>query len=276
MKKGSFSTFLLILVLLAGLSLLLYPTFSDYWNSMHQTQAIAKYSEDVSKLEKVDYSAIWSDAIAYNQKLALLDDPLVRSTDLDEAYPTLLNLGGSGIMGYIDIPSIGVSLPIYHGTEENVLQVAVGHITWSSLPTGGENTHCLLSAHRGLPSAKLFTDLDQLRERDFFTLRILNELLTYEIDQILIVEPHDIAALHIEEGKDLCTLITCTPYGVNTHRLLVRGHRVENNEQTEAVRVLADAIEVDPIVVAAIIVGPILIVLLIITSLFDRSKRKRH
>lgn len=276
MKKGSFSTFLLILVLLTGLSLLLYPTFSDYWNSMHQTQAIAKYSEDVSKLEKVDYSGIWSDAIAYNQQVSLLDDPLVRGTGLDEVYPTLLNLGGSGIMGYIDIPSIGVSLPIYHGTEENVLQVAVGHISWSSLPTGGENTHCLLSAHRGLPSAKLFTDLDQLRERDFFTLRILNELLTYEIDQILIVEPHDIAALQIEDGKDLCTLITCTPYGINTHRMLVRGHRVENNEQTETVRVLADAMEIDPIVVAAIIVGPILVLLLIITSLLDRSKGNRR
>ena len=174
-------------------------------------------------------------------------------------------------MGYIEIPTIKLSLPIYHGTEEDVLQIAVGHLDWSSLPVGGESTHCVLSGHRGLPSAKLFTNLDQLVEGDAFVIRTLDEVLTYEVDQILIVEPDDVSALSIEEGKDLCTLVTCTPYGVNSHRLLVRGHRVAN--QSEAIRVTSDAIQIEPLLVAPVLAIPMLLALLLLLLIPGRKKR---
>ena len=177
-------------------------------------------------------------------------------------------------MSYIEIPSIDCSLPIYHGTDEGVLQKAIGHIPGSSLPVGGKSTHCVLSGHRGLPSAKLFTDLDQLKEGDTFLLRTLDETLTYQVDQILIVEPDELEALQIEEGEDLCTLVTCTPYGVNSHRLLVRGHRIANQADASSIRVTADAVQIDPILVAPVVGVPILVILLI--GLLARTRKKRE
>ena len=188
-------------------------------------------------------------------------------------YESLLDISGQGVMGYIEIPEIDVSLPIYHGTEDPVLQVAVGHLEWSSLPVGGESTHCVLSGHRGLPSAKLFTNLDKLREGDTFLLRVLDEILTYEVDQILIVEPQDTAALEIAEGEDYCTLVTCTPYGINTHRLLVRGHRIDNIEEVKTVRVTADAVQIEPMLVAPVVAIPMLLILLILLLLPRRRKK---
>lgn len=275
MKKSKLSTIILILVLIIGLSLLLYPTFSDYWNSLHQSRAIATYSEQVENLDAEKYDEILEEAIEYNESLLNRLNVYVLSEEQEAEYSELLDLTGTGIMGYIDIPSINCSLPIYHGTDEAVLQVAVGHMEWTSLPIGGESTHSALSGHRGLPSARLFTDLDQLREGDYFMFHVLNETLTYEVDQILIVEPNETEALLIEEGKDLCTLVTCTPYGVNSHRLLVRGHRVENVEDSAVVRVTADAVQVEPLLVAVIIAIPIVIILLSILISIDSKKNKK-
>ena len=267
------STILLVFILLIGLSLLLYPTVSDYWNSFHQTRAIATYAENVAKLDNNQYDQLWEDARAYNEALCFRSNPYYLSEEQKAQYESLLDVSGLGVMGYIEIPEIDVSLPIYHGTEESVLQVAVGHLDWTSLPVGGESTHCVLSGHRGLPSAKLFTNLDKLREGDTFLLRILDEVLTYEVDQILIVEPQETGALKIEEGKDYCTLVTCTPYGINTHRLLVRGHRIENMEQAKTIRITADAVQIEPLLVAPIAAIPMLLILLILL-LLPRRRRK--
>ena len=272
-KKGNhLITILLVLIFLLGLSLLLYPAVSDYWNSKHQTRAIAVYSEEVSGLDKDQYQALWADAAAYNASLRERDNAYLLTEEQKAAYEQLLNVSGLGIMGYIEIPSIDCSLPIYHGTEESVLQIAIGHLEWSSLPVGGESTHCVLSGHRGLPSAKLFTNLDKLQEGDVFLLRVLDEVLTYEVDQILIVEPQEIAALQIAEGEDYCTLVTCTPYGINTHRLLVRGHRIENAPEARLVRVTADAVQIEPLLVAPIVALPMLLLLLILLLLPKRPK----
>ena len=274
-KKGNSITFILILVLLAGLSLLLYPSVSDYWNSFHQTQAIASYAENVATMDQARYDALWEDAKAYNASLLGRSNAYLLSEAQRAQYEELLDVSGLGVMGYIEIPSIGCSLPIYHGTEESVLQIAVGHLDWTRLPVGGASTHCVLSGHRGLPSAKLFTNLDKLVEGDVFMLRVLDEVLTYEVDQILIVEPQDVAALQIVEGKDYCTLVTCTPYGVNTHRLLVRGQRIENIEEAKAVRITADAIQIEPLLVAPIVAIPMLLLLLILL-LLPKQPNKKH
>ncbi|MGM9542782.1 MAG: class C sortase [Candidatus Limivicinus sp.] len=272
-KKGNhLITILLVLIFLLGLSLLLYPAVSDYWNSKHQTRAIAVYSEEVSGLDKEQYQALWAEAAAYNASLRERDNAYQLTEEQKAAYEQLLNVSGLGIMGYIEIPSIDCSLPIYHGTEESVLQIAIGHLEWSSLPVGGESTHCVLSGHRGLPSAKLFTNLDKLQEGDVFLLRVLDEVLTYEVDQILIVEPQEIAALQITEGEDYCTLVTCTPYGINSHRLLVRGHRIENAPEARLVRVTADAVQIEPLLVAPIVALPMLLLLLILLLLPKRPK----
>ena len=262
-KRSNFTTFLLVVILFVGLSLLLYPTFSDYWNSFHQTRAITTYAQQVSDLDEDKYDEIWSAAWAHNQSLLHRTTDYALSDEQMAQYNALLDVSGLGVMGYIEIPEISVSLPIYHGTEESVLQVAVGHLEWSSLPVGGESSHCVLSGHRGLPSAKLFTNLDKLREGDVFLLRILDEVLTYEVDQILIVEPQETSALQIIEGEDLCTLVTCTPYGINSHRLLVRGHRIENAAEAKIIRVTADAIQIEPLIVAPVVAMPMLLVLLI-------------
>ena len=257
------STIVLLLVLLIGLSLLLYPTVSDYWNSFHQTQAIASYAEAVAELDDVSYEQYWEEAQAYNETLRSNSHRYQPTENETKQYENLLNISGNGIMGYIEIPAIGVSLPIYHGVEDTVLQIAIGHIEGSSLPVGGPGTHCVVSGHRGLPSAKLFTDLDKLAAGDTFLLRVLDEVLTYEVDQIHIVEPHEVELLEIEEGQDLCILVTCTPYGINSHRLLVRGHRVENQESASSIRITADAMQIEPVLVAPAVAAPMLLLLFI-------------
>ena len=274
-KINNLITVFLVLILLAGLSLLLYPTFSDWWNSYHQTKAIASYAADVANLSNEDYEKIWKAATEYNASLSERNSDYTLTEEQKSQYEQLLNVSGDGIMGYIEIPSINCSLPIYHGTQESVLQIAVGHIEWSSLPVGGASSHCVVSGHRGLPSAKLFTNLDELSKGDTFMLRVLDEVLTYEVDQILIVEPQDTGALQIEEGKDYCTLVTCTPYGINTHRLLVRGHRIDNIEEAKTIRVTADAIQIEPLLVAPVVATPILL-LLIILLLLPKQPRKKH
>lgn len=269
--KRKLSTILLIIASLAGLSLLLYPTVSDYWNSMHASKAVAEYNTDVNNLTQTQYEKIWNAATEYNRAIQNRNSGFYLTDEQEEQYESLLDIGGTGIMGYIEIPHINVSLPIYHGTSDAVLQIAVGHMEWSSLPVGGSGSHCVLSGHRGLPSAKLFTNLDQLVEGDTFVIRILDEVLTYEVDKILIVEPENTESLKIEEGKDLCTLVTCTPYGVNSHRLLVRGHRVEN--ASEAIRLTSDAIRIDPLLVSPVVALPILLVLLVLL-LTSHPKKK--
>jgi len=272
--KKHLSTILLLLVFIVGLSLLLYPSFADWWNSFHQTQAIATYSEQVADIDDEKYEEIWNAAWDYNQSLLKRTNSYLLSDAQKAEYDSLLDVGGTGVMGYIEIPSIKVALPIYHGTDEAVLQVAVGHLEWTSLPVGGESTHCVVSGHRGLPSAKLFTDLDQMQVGDIFIFRILDEVLTYEVDQIRIVEPSDTSELSIIKGKDLCTLITCTPYGINSHRMLVRGHRVDNAAEARVVRVTADATQIEPIIVAPIVAAPMLLVLLVILMIPKPKKRR--
>lgn len=274
MKKKDFSTIALIIVFFVGVSVLLYPTVSDYWNSLHQSQAIATYADSVENMDEQDYEKLWDAAVSYNQKLFQSGHGLGLKDEEKEEYNELLDVSGTGIMSYIEIPKIKCSLPIYHGTDEGVLQIAVGHIEGSSLPVGGLNTHCVLSGHRGLPSAKLFSNLDKLEEGDIFMIRTLDQTLTYEVDQIRIVLPDEVDDLKIEEGKDLCTLVTCTPYGINTHRLLVRGHRVANQEEAEAVRVTADAMQVDNRIVAICIAVPVLVLLLLYVA-FGSRRRKR-
>jgi len=261
--KNKLTTILLILALFAGLSLLLYPTVSD-WNSLHASQAVADYAENVRNLEAEKYEQVLQDAKSYNQMLPYKQTTFALSEEEKEAYDALLDISGTGVMGYIEIPTVNISLLVYHGTEDAVLQIAVGHLEWSSLPVGGESTHCVLSGHRGLPSAKLFTNLDKLVAGDKFIMRVLDEVLTYEVDQILIVEPTDVSTLMIEAGKDLCTLVTCTPYGINSHRLLVRGHRIENQDEAQAIRVTSDAIQIEPLIVAPAVALPMLLVLLVI------------
>jgi len=263
MKKGSLSTIILCIILLAGLSLLLYPSVSDYWNSLHQSQAIAEYAEQVANLNDELYDQLLADAHTYNTALAQNPNRYILTDEDMARYNATLDLTGSGAMGYIEIPLIGCSLPIYHGTSADVLQSAVGHIEGTSLPVGGVGTHAVLSGHRGLPSAKLFTDLDKLTPGDTFLLRILDETLTYEVDQILIVLPSEMDALEIDPEMDYCTLVTCTPYGVNSHRMLVRGHRVENQEDAKTIRVTADAMQIEPVIVAPVVALPMLLLLLI-------------
>ncbi len=275
MKKGTFSNIVLILIMLVGLSLLLYPSFSNYWNDMHQTKAIANYASVVEEMAKEDFSPIKESAASYNESLALRSNGYILTEEQKARYDSELNITGNGVMGYIEIPDIDVFLPLYHGTSDAVLQVAIGHIEWSSLPVGGESTHCVVSGHRGLPSARLFTDLDDLQEGDIFLLNVLDEVLTYQIDQIKIVLPHETEDLLIVEGEDYCTLVTCTPYGVNSHRMLVRGTRIENLEEAKMIRVTADAVRIEPILVAPVVAAPMLLVLLILLML-PRPKKKRR
>ena len=270
--KNKLINIFLILALVTGLSLLLYPTVSDYWNSLHASQAVASYDQAVKSMDEGKYDELLQRAGQYNRDLFLRGTLFALTDEEREDYNSQLDIDGSGVMGYIEIPTIKVSLPIYHGTSDDVLQVAVGHLEWSSLPVGGESTHCVLSGHRGLPSAKLFTNLDQLAEGDLFVIRTLDEVLTYEVDRILIVLPSELQALAAEEGKDLCTLVTCTPYGVNSHRMLVRGHRVDN--QSEAVRLTADAIRIDPLLVAPIAAIPLLLALLLLLAAAPKEKSR--
>ena len=269
------STIILILIFLVGIVLLLYPTFSDWWNSFHQSRAVASYIGSVTDMNNEEYDVMLEEAREYNAQLARTRTEYTLTDEEMERYNAVLNVSGTGIMGYVDIPSIGVTLPIYHGTEEAVLQTAVGHIESTSLPVGGANTHCVISGHRGLPSARLFTDLDRLTTGDLFTLNVLDEVMTYEVDQILIVEPYDLSCLQIIPGKDLVTLVTCTPYGINTHRLLVRGHRIETGKVSN-IRVMADAIQVDKTLMAVFIAVPVLLVLMAVVMITTGIRRRRN
>ena len=275
-KKNRITAILLVAVLLAGLSLLLYPLVSNYWNSIHQSQAIAAYMDDVSELDDSTYDSLWEEAQDYNASLLEDENRFFSNEEERQQYEQLLSISDGGIIGYIEIPSIDVTLPIYHGTSDEILQVAIGHIEGSSLPVGGPSTHCVISGHRGLPSSRLFTDIDQLSQGDIFTMLVLDETLTYEVDQIRIVEPDDISLLTIEKGEDLCTLVTCTPYGVNSHRLLVRGHRVENQEATGFLRITADAMMIDSHFVSPVLASPILLVIVLFMVLRPLKRKKRR
>ncbi len=273
-KKSSFVTVILIAAFLIGALLLLYPTISDFWNSFHQSRAIASYAEQVANLDENAYDRLWEDARIYNKTLGDRMNRFVMAEEQKKAYAALLNIADNGVMGYIEIPKVRCNLPIYHGTDEAVLQVAIGHVPGSSLPVGGESTHCVLSGHRGLPSAKLFTNLDELETGDVFMLRVLDETLTYEVDQIRTVLPNELGDLAIVEGEDYCTLVTCTPYGINSHRLLVRGHRVENHAGASTIRVTADAMQIEPLQVAPLVAAPILVVMLVVVLIPHRTKGK--
>ena len=265
-------TLILFGVLFLGIGLIAYPTFADYWNSFHQTRAVASYAEKVADMNAEDYEKILDSAREYNQRLARRGIQWVLSDEQREEYIKQLDISGTGVMGYIKIPKIDVMLPVYHGTDEGVLQISIGHLEQSSLPVGGETSHCMMSGHRGLPSARLFTDLDKLKEGDTFTMTILNETLTYEVDHIWIVEPSDLSHLVLEDGKDYCTLITCTPYGINSHRLLVRAHRIENINGDAMV--VADAIQIRPVYIAPFLAIPILILLLIYVLISTGMKKR--
>lgn len=276
--RKNLSTIILILIFLVGLSVMLYPSVSDAVNRKHQSRAVAGYAEEVEQLSDADYQTYFDAADAYNRQLNTTPNAFYKP-DLVSGYAQTLDISGTGIMGYITIPKISVELPIYHGTDEGVLQVAAGHLEGSSLPVGGAGTHAVISAHRGLPSAKLFTNLDELEVGDRFTITVLNRVLTYEVDQISIVLPTEIDQLLPTEGMDYVTLMTCTPYGINTHRLLVRGKRVETTESQKHIRVVADAFRIEPIIVAPILAIPMLLAalvgVLVAPHLRKRSKRRR-
>ena len=276
--RKNLSTIILILIFLVGLSVMLYPSVSDAVNRKHQSRAVAGYAEEVEQLSDADYQTYFDAADAYNRQLNTTPNAFYKP-DLVSGYAQTLDISGTGIMGYITIPKISVELPIYHGTDEGVLQVAAGHLEGSSLPVGGAETHAVISAHRGLPSAKLFTNLDELEVGDRFTITVLNRVLTYEVDQISIVLPTEIDQLLPTEGMDYVTLMTCTPYGINTHRLLVRGKRVETTESQKHIRVAADAFRIEPIIVAPILAIPMLFAalvgVLVAPHLRKRSKRRR-
>lgn len=276
--RKNLSTIILILIFLVGLSVMLYPSVSDAVNRKHQSRAVAGYAEEVEQLSDADYQTYFDAADAYNRQLNTTSNAFYKP-DLVSGYAQTLDISGTGIMGYITIPKISVELPIYHGTDEGVLQVAAGHLEGSSLPVGGAGTHAVISAHRGLPSAKLFTNLDELEVGDRFTITVLNRVLTYEVDQISIVLPTEIDQLLPTEGMDYVTLMTCTPYGINTHRLLVRGKRVETTESQKHIHVAADAFRIEPIIVAPILAIPMLLAalvgVLVAPHLRKRSKRRR-
>ena len=266
-------TLIIVAVGLFGLGLILYPSVADWWNSFHQSRAVASYAKKVANLDTSEYERILAEAEAYNNNLAATGIKWTMSEEEIAAYEKELDITGTGIMGYITIPKIHVELPIYHGIDDAVLQIAIGHLTETSLPVGGPSTHCVVSGHRGLPSAKLFTDIDKLVEGDTWTVNVLNKTLTYEVDQIRVVEPTDLSNLQIEQGKDYFTLVTCTPYGINTHRLLIRGHRVDN-AQGEA-NVIADALQIEPVYIAPFVAIPFIILLIIIMLVSTGYMKKR-
>ncbi len=281
------TTIVLTVVLIIGLGLLIYPPLSEYWNSFHQSRAIISYAEKVANLDKERYEQIWNEALAYNRRLTQKNNHWAMGDEDKLEYDSQLNVDGTGNMGFISIPRANINLPLYHGTNEAVLQTSVGHIEGSSLPVGSIHSneedfndvefssHCVLSGHRGLPSARLFSDLDVMELGDIFYLTILDQTLTYEVDQINIVEPDDSSKIEIEPGMDLVTLVTCTPYGINTHRLLVRGRRIENEKTRLTVRVTADALRIEAIFVAPFIAAPVLL-LLVFWVLIITSGRRRH
>ncbi len=285
-KSHRVSNTILVLILLAGVAIAGYPMFSEYWNSMHQSRAIMGYAERVAELSNDEYVSVWEDALEYNRRLSSDPNPwAMTDEDIDE-YERQLNVDGTGNMGFISIPKIDVNLPVYHGTSDAVLQTSIGHIDGTSLPSGSIHpdpdqydkvefaSHSVLSGHRGLPSAKLFSDLDAMEEGDVFYLTILDQTLTYQVDKITVILPEDSSELALFPGKDYCTLMTCTPYGINTHRLLVRGVRVENDKELLDVRVTADALKIEPLYVVPFIAGPVLLLMILWVVLFAGRKKK--
>ena len=285
-KKHRVSNLILVLILLTGVAIAGYPAFSDYWNSMHQTRAIAGYAERVAEMTNDEYVSVWETALDYNRRLASNPNPWAMSDEDIDDYERQLNVDGTGNMGFISIPRIDVNLPVYHGTSEAVLQTSIGHIDGTSLPAGSIHpdeedydkvefaSHSVLSGHRGLPSAKLFSDLDAMEVGDVFYLTVLDQTLTYQVDKITVILPEDSSELALFPGKDYCTLMTCTPYGINTHRLLVRGVRVENEKELVDVRVTADALKVEPLYVVPFIAGPVLLLMILWVVLFAGKKKK--
>ena len=260
---------LLVLMLFIGVCVLLYPALSQYWNSKTQTHAVDNYQEILDSMQKEDYTKYFEEADHYNIALRNLDVPLLEYSQLTE-YNQILNVSGTGVMGYITIEKLGVELPLYHGTSDSVLNIACGHMEGTSLPIGGESTHSVLSAHRGLPHAKLFTDLDKMEVGDVFTITILDRIMTYQVDQIKVVNPNEIDEVHIIDGEDHCTLLTCTPYGINSHRLLVRGTRIEN--AAPILYVTSNAFKIDSLVATPVVAAPILLILLIVLMVKYRNK----
>ena len=277
MKRKHISTIFIILIFLVGLGFISYPTVSNLWNQAHQSRAIATYSKQVEKLDDSENKKMLKAARKYNKSLLKKSDHWKLSKKDKKKYESLLDVSGTGIMGYIEVPKIDCSLPIYHGTDEGALQIAIGHLDGSSLPVGGKNTHCVLSGHRGLPSARLFTDLDQMEEGDIFILNILGRKLAYEVDQIKVVLPEEMSDLEIEEGKDLCTLVTCTPYGINTHRLLVRGHRtkyVEKKVEEEQKKVQTKKTDIRLMIAGG--TGVLILLIIIIVIVIKRRRKRRN
>lgn len=269
--RKNFVTVILVGIIAVGISLIAYPSVANWWNSFHQSRLVSGYASVIANMDRDEYEAVLQRAREYNEELADTGVKWNMSEEDLSVYNEVLNATGTGIMGYIDIPKIHVKLPIYHGTNDTVLQVAIGHIAGTSFPVGGKTSHCVLSGHRGLPSARLFTDIDKLVAGDTWTLNILDETFTYEVDQIRVVLPADLDNLKMQEGEDYCTLVTCTPYGINSHRLLVRGHRIANAQGNA--RVTADALQIEPVYVAPFIGAPVLIILLIILLVSTRKKK---
>lgn len=271
--KKHLTNILLALVFIAGLSLLLYPTIANWWNSRVQSRVVVDYNAQLAQLDKVSYQHYWDAAEAYNKRLAE-DTSRFHMSDEDlEEYNSLLNVTGTGVMGRIKIPKLNIEFPLYHTTSEGVLQIAIGHIEGTSLPTGGAGTHCAVSGHRGLPSARLFTDLDRMEIGDTFMLYVLDRTLTYEVDQILTVLPDDMSGLAIDPEEDYCTLVTCTPYGINSHRLLVRGHRVESAKVRAKINFTSDAAVIDPLTVTVAVGAPMVLIWMIWTMIAPRKKK---
>ena len=268
MKKNKIGI-LLVLMLFIGVCVLLYPSVSQYWNSKTQTRAVENYREILESLKPEDYTSFFEEAESYNASLQALKFPLTEYGQLT-GYREILNISGTGIMGYVTIPKLSVELPLYHGISPEVLNVACGHLEGTSLPIGGDSTHCVLSAHRGLPHAKLFTELDKMEIGDTFTVTVLNQTVTYQVDQIKTVRPNDVNDIQIVSGEDLCTLLTCTPYGINSHRLLVRGTRIEN--ATPVLHVTSNAYKIDSLVATPVVAAPILLILLVILMIKYRDK----
>lgn len=269
-KKSKLVTGILVVLMMFGTVLISYPVFSNWWNERHATKAIASYVEEVEKIDTTTREEMIKKAVAYNATLKSLHFML---TDEEyKEYESILDVSGTGIMGYIQIPTIKVNLPIYHGTDESILSIATGHIAGSAFPVGGKGTHAVISGHRGLPSAKLFSDLDLLKEGDIFIISVIDRTLTYEIDQIHIVLPDEISDLAIDSQKDYVTLVTCTPYGVNSHRMLIRGHRIDNLEDVSELVVTGEASKVNPTVVMLVAIVPLIMLALIISRFIPRRK----
>lgn len=269
--KKNLSTVFFAAVLIVGLCIFLYPSVSNYLNGLKQSKAIADYTASLDSMTPEDYSAFWKTAIAYNEKLASKVVDFNLTDEEMEEYNKILDPTGTGIIGYLEIENIGVDLPIYHGVEESVLSVGIGHLPGTSFPTGTVSTHTVLSGHRGLPSAELLTNLDQMIEGDTFLLHIMDQVFAYEVDSINIVLPNETESLYVYDGEDYVTLVTCTPYGVNTHRLLVRGKRVDYNQE-ERLIITADATMYSTLSVAVFIAVPILLIIFIV-FMIRTSKR---